>query len=126
MWNCVSCQFLGGETYLEMKALSPMRWVAKSLWSDTQYVRRMLSIKHDQEEGKNFWHWVVFKRVNDQLFVLDSASYLPSNIRQDFDAMQPKWFIEVKKCITIQSSRCPQAAGIMSSNYARRAVPIIS
>ncbi|WP_207204472.1 hypothetical protein [Nitrosomonas eutropha] len=86
----------------------------------------LLSIKHDQEEGKNFWHWVVFKRVNDQLFVLDSASYLPSNIRQDFDAMQPKWFIEVKKCITLQSSRYPQAAGIMSSNYARRAVPIIS
>ncbi len=93
----------------------------ESLWSDTQYVRRMLSnagvktskseipfeswqalpdlallsIKHHQEEGKDFWHWVVFKRIDGQPFVLDSASYLPSNIRQDFEAMQPKWFIEV-------------------------------
>ena len=25
-----------------------------------------------------------------------SASYLPSNIHYDLDAMQPKWFIEVK------------------------------
>ena len=93
----------------------------ESLWSDTQYVRRMLasqgvntsdheasftswselpdlallSIKHYQEAGKDFWHWVVFKRINGQGFVLDSASYLPSNLRQDFEAMQPKWFIEV-------------------------------
>ena len=92
------------------------------LWSDTQYVRNMLakfevstssvevpfeaweklpdlallSIKHHYEEGKAFWHWVVFKRVGGQDFVLDSASYLPSNVRTDFDDMQPKWFIEVK------------------------------
>ena len=114
-----------GKTYAEMKAVANAMGIHasdKSLWSDTQYVRRMLSaagvktsaeelpfeswdalpdlallsIKHHQEEGKNFWHWVVFKRVCDQLFVLDSASYLPSNIRQDFDAMQPKWFIEVE------------------------------
>ena len=31
------------------------------------------------------------------LRVLDSASYLSSNVRKDFDAMQPKWFIEVEK-----------------------------
>lgn len=55
----------------------------------------LLAIKHHQEEGKNFWHWVVFQRVNGQPLVLDSASYLPSNVRQDFEAMQPKWFIEV-------------------------------
>jgi len=36
------------------------------------------------------------KRVGGQPSVLDSASYLSSNIRQDFDAMQPKWFIEVE------------------------------
>jgi hypothetical protein len=95
----------------------------KSLWSDTQYVRKMLagagvetsvdevpfeswdtlpdsallSIKHHQEEGKSFWHWVVFQRVDGQDFVLDSASYLPSNVRTDFNDMQPKWFIEVKR-----------------------------
>lgn len=114
-----------GKTYPEMKAIANAMGIHaedESLWSDTQYVRRMLSsagvetsdseipfeswdalpdqallaIKFHQEAGRNFWHWVVFKRVNDKPFVLDSASYLPSNIRQDFDAMQPKWFIEVK------------------------------
>ena len=114
-----------GRTYSEMKAIANAMGIHASdqlLWSDTRYVRRMLSgagvetsedevpfeswdalpdlallsIKHHQEKGKDFWHWVVFKRVDDQSFVLDSASYLPSNIRQDFDAMQPKWFIEIK------------------------------
>ena len=114
-----------GKSYSEMKAAANAMGIHasdKSLWSDTQYVRRMLSsagvktcadetpfetwealpdlallsIKHHQVEGKNFWHWVVFKRVEGQSFVLDSASYLSSNIREDFHAMQPKWFIEVK------------------------------
>lgn len=114
-----------GKPYSEMKAIANAMDIHaedESLWSETQYVRRMLSsagvqtsegeipfeswdalpdqallaIKFHQEDGKNFWHWVVFKRVDGQPLVLDSASYLPSNIRQDFDAMQPKWFIEVK------------------------------
>lgn len=113
-----------GKTYSEMKAIANSMGIDaanKLLWSDTQYVRRMLSgagvktsdeeipfeswdtlpdvallsIKHHQEEGKDFWHWVVFKRLDGWPYVLDSASYLPSNIRQDFEAMQPKWFIEV-------------------------------
>ena len=112
------------KTYSEMKATASALGIHasdKSLWSDTQYVRRMLSnagvttsedempfeswgtlpdlallsIKHHQEDGINFWHWVVFKRIDSQPFVLDSAAYLSSNIRQDFQAMQPKWFIEV-------------------------------
>jgi hypothetical protein len=114
-----------GKTYSEMKAIANAMGIHaedKSLWSDTQHVRKMLShagvetssdeipfeswsalpdlallsIKHHQEDGKNFWHWVVFKRVGAEGFVLDSASYLPSNIRTDFNEMQPKWFIEVK------------------------------
>lgn len=92
-----------GKTYQEMKTRANAMGIYaedKSLWSDTQYVRRMLSsarvetsptevafeswsklpdlallsIKHHQEDGKNFWHWVLFKRVNGQPFVLDSAS----------------------------------------------------
>ena len=113
-----------GKSYAEMKAIANNMGIHasdESLWSDTQYVRHilasqgvstsdyetsftswselpdlaLLSIKHYQEAGKNFWHWVVFKRINGQEFVLDSASYLPANLRQDFEAMQPKWFIEV-------------------------------
>lgn len=114
-----------GKTYSEMKRIANAMGIHasdESLWSDTRYVRRilsgtgveispdetpfeswnalpdlaLLSIKHHREGGRNFWHWVVFKRIDGQPFVLDSASYLPSNIRTDFDAMQPKWFIEVK------------------------------
>lgn len=113
-----------GKTYSEMKAIANAMGIYaedKSLWSDTQYVRKMLSnagvktsddevpfeswkgvpdlallsIRHHQEGGKDFWHWVVFKRVDAQEMVLDSASYLPSNIRTDFNEMHPKWFIEV-------------------------------
>ncbi|CAC9547090.1 hypothetical protein [uncultured Gammaproteobacteria bacterium] len=113
------------KSYSEMKeAANAMGIYAtdKSLWSDTQYVRKMLSasgvetskneipfkswqtlpdlallsIKHHQEDGKDFWHWVVFKRADSKTVVLDSANYLSSNVRTDFDEMQPKWFIEVK------------------------------
>ncbi|MHB0766212.1 hypothetical protein ACYCFC_17755 [Stutzerimonas sp. NM35] len=115
-----------GKPYAEMKAIANAMSIYasdKSLWSDTQYVRRLLSsagmatspdevpfeswdalpelallpIKHHREEGKDFWHWVVFRRVDGRPFVLDSASYLPSNIREDFHVMQPRWFIEVRK-----------------------------
>lgn len=115
-----------GKSYAEMKAMANAMGIHaedESLWSDTRYVRRLLasagveacageipfeswsqlpdlallSIKHHREEGRDFWHWVVFRRLEGQAVVLDSASYLPSNIRTDFDAMQPKWFIEVKK-----------------------------
>ena len=114
-----------GKSYSEMKLRANAMGIYasdKSLWSDTQYVRNMLSnsgletskneipfeswgalpnqallsIKHHQEEGKNFWHWVVFKRVEGRPFVLDSAKYLLSNIREDFDEMQPTWYIEIK------------------------------
>lgn len=115
-----------GNTYPEMKAIADALGIHasdSSLWSDTQYVRHMLSnagvetsvneipfqswdqlpdsallsIKHHQKADKHFWHWVVFKRINGQPIVLDSASYLPSNIRTDFDEMHPKWYIEVKE-----------------------------
>lgn len=113
-----------GATYSEMKKIANEMGINatdKLLWSDTQYVRRMLSafsadtskeelpfttwdslpnlallsIKHYQEDGGNFWHWVVFKRENGKAFVLDSDSYLSENVRTDFDEMLPKWFIEV-------------------------------
>lgn len=113
-----------GKNYKEMKQIANSVGIYaddQSLWSDTKYVRRLLaifeiktspeelpfsswealpnlallSIKHYQEEGKEFWHWVVFRRTQDKAVVLDSASYLSSNIRTDFDEMQPKWFISV-------------------------------
>jgi len=113
-----------GKSYSEMKQTANAMGIYAadtSLWSDTQYVRKMLaassvetskneipfqswqtlpdlallSIKHHQEDGKDFWHWVVFKRINSIAVVLDSSPHLSSNVRTDFDDMQPKWFIEV-------------------------------
>nr|WP_313408250.1 hypothetical protein [Pseudomonas sp.] len=118
-----------GKRYAEMKAVANAMGIHaedESLWSDTQYVRRLLAsggakaatgetpfvswealpdlallaIKHHQENGRDFWHWVVFERTAGQMHVLDSASYLPTNIRTDFAAMQPKWFIAVDRAGT--------------------------
>ena len=95
----------------------------KTLYSDTGYVRRLLneyevetsnkevpftswdklpdlallSIKYHEEDGVPFWHWVVFKRINGNPVVLDSASYLNENKRLYFDVMEPKWYIEAVK-----------------------------
>ncbi|MDX8385245.1 MAG: hypothetical protein R8M11_01870 [Gallionella sp.] len=114
-----------GKTYSEMKDIANAMGIYasdKSLWSDTRYVRRMLSesgietssdeapfetwgklpdiallsIKHHQKNDTHYWHWVVFKRIENKPVVWDSASYLPSTIRTDFDEMHPKWFIEIK------------------------------
>ncbi|WP_182406317.1 hypothetical protein [Psychrobacter sp. GP33] len=114
-----------GKSYQQMKLIANSMGIYaddKSLWSDTEYVRKLLTntgvsisseetpfdswyklpdtallaIKPHCINGINYWHWVVFKRINGQSVVLDSASYLPCNLRTDFDAMQPKWFIEVK------------------------------
>ena len=115
-----------GKSYANMRAIASAMGIFAtdtSLWSDTCYVRRMLAehevatsadelpfvswealpnlallaIKHHQQAGKDFWHWVVFQRIAGRAVVLDSASYLPSNTRTDFAAMQPEWFIEVEQ-----------------------------
>jgi hypothetical protein len=93
----------------------------KALWSDSDYVRRLLSalhlttasseapfttwetlpqkallaIKWHLKNGKPFWHWVVFVRQGDEPFVLDSKKSLKNNVRRDFGRMKPKWYIEV-------------------------------
>ena len=113
-----------GKTYREMKCIANTLGIYAEdewLWSDTQYVRKMLAnggvktssnetlfeswsslpdlallaIKYHRIDGKDFWHWVVFRRIAGQAVVLDSASYLAFNVRTDFTEMQPKWFIEV-------------------------------
>jgi len=114
------------KTYPQMRASANAMGIHaadKSLWSDTSYVRRMLTsagvttstqelpfttwdalpdlallpIKHHQQDGKAFWHWVVFTRLNGQPQVLDSASYLASNTRKDFADMHPQWYIAVSR-----------------------------
>jgi len=91
------------------------------LWTETNYIRSLLaklgvkagnkeipftnweslpdcallSIKWHLENGKPYWHWVVFVREGDRTYVLDSKKSLKSNIRTDFGRMKPKWYIEV-------------------------------
>lgn len=115
-----------GKTYPEMKAIANQLGIYAddpALYSDTQYVRTLLnhagvstsseetpftlwddlpdtallSIKHHERDGQNCWHWVVFKRIDGEAMVLDSAAYLDSNIRTDFFEMDPKWFVEVSQ-----------------------------
>ena len=117
-----------GKSYAEMKGIANAMGIYasdESLWSDTRYVRQillkfgvetsedeipfqswqalpdlaLLAIKHHEVNGTCFWHWVVFQRQGTMEYVLDSASYLETNLRTDFEAMCPKWYIEVVKTI---------------------------
>lgn len=119
-----SAAVLLGCSYAQMKATANAMGIFAedtALWSDTQYVRRLLAtgnlvvsateapfvswqalpdlallaIKHHWEGDRPFWHWVVFERAGADMRVLDSASYLQANVRTDFAVMQPAWFIEV-------------------------------
>ncbi len=93
----------------------------EALFSDTAYMRRLLdtygvttsadetvftswnalpdtallAIKHHYENGKPFWHWVVFNRTQAGGIVLDSAAYLDNNEITDFSAIKPEWYITV-------------------------------
>lgn len=113
-----------GLSYVEVKAKASSMGISvddDSLFSDTEYVRKLLkkydiqvssseipfksweslpdlallAIKYYEENAHPFWHWVVFKREAGNSVILDSASYLDKNERTDFDAMKPRWFIEV-------------------------------
>ncbi|WP_303291231.1 hypothetical protein [Marinobacter sp. SS5-14b] len=115
---------LAGLSYAEAKGRANALGIYASdtsLWSDTEYVRKLLrewgvsvspketpfesweripdkallAIKWRMEHGKPFWHWVLFVREAGQGMVLDSKKALRSNIRQDFGRIKPKWYIEI-------------------------------
>lgn len=115
---------LAGLSYAEAKTRASALGIHASdtsLWSDTEYVRTLLrefgisasaketpfesweqlpdkallAIKWRIEQGKPFWHWVLFVRENGEAKVLDSKKALKSNVRRDFGRIKPKWYIEV-------------------------------
>ncbi len=115
---------LAGVSYARAKAQArPLGISAEDpqLWSDTKYVRILLSefgmsasgkeqrfysweklpnlallaIKWHLEKGKPYWHWVVFVREAESSYILDPKKTLKKNKRTDFGRMKPKWFIEV-------------------------------
>ena len=57
--------------------------------------RALLATKWHLEQGKPFWHWVVFVRDDTGPAVLDPAAFLKMNRRKDIAAIKPKWFIEI-------------------------------
>jgi ABC-type bacteriocin/lantibiotic exporter with double-glycine peptidase domain len=116
---------LAGVSYRQAKATAKKLGIATEdprLWSDTRYVRTLLAkfglsvsktehpfvsweklphlallaIKWHRENGKAFWHWVVFVRDKQTSAVLDPKKALKKNRRTDFGRMKPKWFIEVR------------------------------
>lgn len=115
---------IAGISYHEARAVANAMGIYaddQALWSDTLYVRRLLSelgvktgrtelpfngwnalpdcallaIKWRKVSGKPFWHWVVFVREGDQEYVLDSKMALKHHIRRDFWRMKPKWYLPV-------------------------------
>ena len=93
----------------------------QALWSDTSHVRRLLrhfgfsesarelpfrswstlpdlallSTKWHLQQGRPYWHWVVFVREGGRAYVLDPKKGLRTNRRTDFGRMKPKWFIRI-------------------------------
>ncbi len=115
-----------GVTYARSKAVAASLGIFVSdsaLWSDTTPVRRLLAqfglraprttipfqswndlpdcallaIKWHLEEGRPFWHWVVFVREQTGCYVLDSKAALKTHRRTDFGRMHPKWFLPVTR-----------------------------
>tara|TARA_R100000656_G_scaffold118366_1_gene91984 strand:- start:111 stop:521 length:411 start_codon:yes stop_codon:yes gene_type:complete len=115
---------LAGLSYAEAKRRASALGIHASdtsLWSDTEYVRKLLrdfgvsvspketpfesweglpnkallAIKWRMEHGKPFWHWVLFVREGGREKVLDSKKSLRSNVRQDFERIKPRWYIEI-------------------------------
>ncbi|MFZ3066218.1 MAG: hypothetical protein WA277_13150 [Nitrospirota bacterium] len=114
-----------GLSYQKAKAIANSLGIFaqdKNLWSKTSHVRKLLrhfgiktgscqipfrswealpdlallSIKWHLENGRPYWHWVVFVREGGQSYVLDSKKSLRANLRTDFGRMKPKWYIPIK------------------------------
>jgi len=119
-----SMAVLAGVSYAQAKRVANRLGIFADdprLWSETDYVRRLLkeygfrsaqtevpftswealpdlallAIKWHEEEGRVFWHWVVFWRGSRGPVVLDSKRALRRHVRTDFGRMKPKWWIPV-------------------------------
>jgi len=115
---------ISGVSYNEAKRIANSIGIYaddSALWSETRCIRKLLgafgieasedepafdgwdllpnaallSTKWHIEKGKPYWHWAVFVREEEMLYVLDSKKSLKSNVRTDFWRIKPKWFIEV-------------------------------
>ncbi len=117
---------LAGVSYARAKAVAASVGISAQdprLWSETAAVRRLLTqfglraavtrrpfrswtglpdcallaIKWHLEQGRPFWHWVVFVRENDRSYVVDSNPTLKAPLRTDLGRMRPVWFLTVTR-----------------------------
>ncbi len=115
---------LAGVSYTAAKRVANRMGISVTdnrLWSETAHVRRLLkqyrlrastrempfhswetlpdhallAIKWHRVKNHAFWHWVVFVRDADGVYILDSKRSLKRHVRKDFYRMKPRWFIEV-------------------------------
>ena len=115
---------LAGVSYTAAKRVANQMGISVTdnrLWSETAHVRRLLkqyrlrastrempfhswetlpdyallAIKWHRVKNHAFWHWVVFVRDADGVYILDSKRSLKRHVRKDFYRMKPRWFIEV-------------------------------
>ncbi|WP_328185126.1 hypothetical protein [Marinobacter sp. OP 3.4] len=113
---------LAGVSYAEAKRKANALGIYAedtALWSETSHVRTLLrefgisaspqetpfeswerlpdkalmAIKWRMEQGRPFWHWVVFVREGGEAKVLDSKKALKTNVRRDFGRIRPRWYI---------------------------------
>ena len=115
---------LAGVSYARAKAVAASVGISaadRNLWSETDSVRELLTqfglraararqpfhswanlpeyallaIKWHREQGRPFWHWVVFVREKNRSYVVDSSPTLKTPLRTDFGRMKPVWFLTV-------------------------------
>ncbi len=115
---------IAGVSYAHAKSMASALGICaddRKLWSETAYVRKLLrhfgrsanspatpfrswdalpdlallSVKWHLEQGRPFWHWVVFAREHGRSYVLDPKKGLQRHTRTDFGRIKPKWFIRV-------------------------------
>jgi len=119
-----SAAALAGITYKKAKSIANSLGVYaqdSALWSETGYIRKiltalniktgkvevpfkswealpdraLLAIKWHKEQGKPYWHWVVYVREDNAEYVLDSSKRIKNKKRTDFGRIKPKWYISV-------------------------------
>lgn len=115
---------LAGVSYRQARAAAAGLGIAAAdprLWSETHHVRALLrhfglraaagetpfqswerlpplallATKWHLQDGRPYWHWVVYWRGPQGAVVLDSKAALRHHRRTDFWRIRPRWFIAV-------------------------------
>jgi len=132
---------IAGLSYPKTRAIASSLGISaqdERLWSGTAHVRKLLehlgvktgrsgqpflswqslpdlallSTKWRLENGRPFWHWVVFVRDDNGARVLDPKKSLRRHTRTDFGRIKPKWFIPIVDVNQGIAGTAPQASRV--------------